>query len=253
LANFHSHPSKYFSRHSLFSLFSSLRSSGGAHLLRQQAPSHGGSSPLGRRISQPAHVYLPPHRSFPGAGAGSSSPGRAPFQQGRPGPDGPCAAPPRGHHGARRLSPSSAAAASLVSHGAPFNFHDRHPSSSPSPRALSPCAQKFQQQGLHSSSSSTLLFSLAQTSPMARCSRRPRASPPWLATWLPPCLRAAAQCPVGACYVLDEMCSKPRVVDFLQQPRRLCAARCFVLSSGQHAVDARRWLAVFAQPHPRRR
>ena len=29
-------------------------------------------------------------------GAGSSSPGRAPFQQGRPGPDGPCAAPPRG-------------------------------------------------------------------------------------------------------------------------------------------------------------
>jgi hypothetical protein len=139
LANFHSHPSKYFSRHSLFSLFSSLRSSGDAHLLWQQAPSHGGSSPLGHRISQPAHVHLPPHRSFPGAGAGSSSPGRAPFQQGRPGPDGPCAAPPRGHHGARRLSPSSAAAASLVSHGAPFNFHDRHPSSSPSPRALSPC------------------------------------------------------------------------------------------------------------------
>ncbi|XP_008652553.1 uncharacterized protein [Zea mays] len=88
---------------------------------------------------------------------------------------------------------------------------------------------------------------------MARCSRRPRASPPWLATRLPPCLRAAAQCPVGACYVLDEMCSKPRVVDFLQQPRRLRTARCFVLSSGQHAVDARRWLAVFAQPHPRRR
>jgi hypothetical protein len=69
------------------------------------------------------------------------------------------AAPPRGHHGARRLSPSSAtaanchgtflppllffsygrAAAPLASHGAPFNFHGRHPSSSPSPRALSSC------------------------------------------------------------------------------------------------------------------
>ncbi|XP_035814896.1 uncharacterized protein [Zea mays] len=28
--------------------------------------------------------------------------------------------------------------------------------------------------------------------------------------------------------------------------------RCFVLSSEQHAVDARRVFAVFAQPHPRR-
>jgi hypothetical protein len=48
--------------------------------------------------------------------------GRAPFQQGRPGPDGPCAAPPRGHNGARRLSPSSAAA--------PF-LHGRAPSTAP--------------------------------------------------------------------------------------------------------------------------
>jgi hypothetical protein len=72
-----------------------------------------------------------------------------------------------------------------------------------------------------SSSSSTLLSSLAQPSPMARCSRRPGASPPWLATRLPPCLRAAAQCTVGACYVLDKMCSKPRVVDSLQQLRPL--------------------------------
>jgi hypothetical protein len=58
-------------------------------------------------------------------GAGSSSPGRAPFQQGRPGPDGPCAAPPRGHHGARRLSPSSAAVPFLHGHGAPLLFSAR--------------------------------------------------------------------------------------------------------------------------------
>ncbi|ONM19609.1 hypothetical protein ZEAMMB73_Zm00001d004808 [Zea mays] len=37
-----------------------------------------------------------------------------------------------------------------------------------------------------------------------------------------------------------------------QQPQRLRAARCFVLRSEQHAVDARRVFAVFAQPHPRR-
>jgi hypothetical protein len=35
-----------------------------------------------------------------------------------------------------------------------------------------------------------------------------------------------------------------------QQPRRLRAARCFVLRSEQHAVDARRVFAIFAQPHP---
>jgi hypothetical protein len=90
--------------------------------------------------------------------------------------------------------------------------------------------------------------------PMAYCSRRLGASPPWLATRCPPCLRAAAQCPVGACYVLDEMRSKPHVVDFLQQPRRLRAlrARCFIKRSEQHAVDTRRLFAVFAQPRRRR-
>ncbi|ONM53906.1 hypothetical protein ZEAMMB73_Zm00001d019910 [Zea mays] len=129
--------------------------------------------------------------------------------------------------------------------------------SSSSSTSSSHSAQKFQQQGLpllHSSSSSTLLSSLAQTSPMARCSRRPGASPPWLATRLPPCLCAAAQCPVGACYVLDEMRSKPRVVDFLQQPRRLRAlrARYFIKRSEQHAVDTSRLFAVFAQPRRRR-
>nr|ACF83237.1 unknown [Zea mays] len=64
-----------------------------------------------------------------------------------------------------------------------------------------------------------------------------------------------AQCPVGACYVLNKMRSKPRVVDFLQQPRHLRAlpARCFIKRSEQHAVDTRRVFAVFAQPHPRRR
>ncbi|XP_020403922.1 uncharacterized protein [Zea mays] len=108
---------------------------------------------------------------------------------------------------------------------------------------------------LHSSSSSTLLSSLAQTSPMARCSRRPGASPPWLATRLFPCMRAAAQCAVDARCVLDEMRSKPRVIDFLQQPRRLRAlwACCFIRRSEQHAVDTRRLFAVFAQPHRRRR
>ncbi|PWZ40086.1 hypothetical protein Zm00014a_005469 [Zea mays] len=34
-----------------------------------------------------------------------------------------------------------------------------------------------------------------------------------------PCLRAAAQCAVDACYVLDEMRNKPRVVDSSQQHR----------------------------------
>jgi hypothetical protein len=130
--------------------------------------------------------------------------------------------------------------------------------SSSSPTTSSHGAQKFQQQGLpllHSSSSSTLLSSLAQTSPMARCSRRPGASPPWLATRLPPCMRAAAQCAVDARCVLDEMRSKPRVVDFLQQPRRLRAlwAHCFIRRSEQHAVDTRRLFAIFAQPHRRRR
>ncbi|KAL5647836.1 hypothetical protein ACJX0J_042191, partial [Zea mays] len=67
---------------------------------------------------------------------------------------------------------------------------------------------------------------------------------------LPPCLRAAAPCPVGACYVLDEMRSKPRAVDFLQQPRRLRAlrARCFIKRSEQHAVDTRRVFVVLRNP-----
>jgi hypothetical protein len=69
------------------------------------------------------------------------------------------------------------------------------------------------------------------------------------------CFTRSAQCAVDARCVLDEMCSKSRVVDFLQQPRRLRAlrARCFIKRSEQHAVDARRVFAVFAQPHPRRR
>jgi hypothetical protein len=68
-------------------------------------------------------------------------------------------------------------------------------------------------------------------------------------------MRVAAQCPVGACYVLDEMRSKPRVVDFLQQPRRLRAlrARCFIKRNEQHAADTRRLFDVFAQPRRRRR
>jgi hypothetical protein len=38
----------------------------------------------------------------------------------------------------------------------------------------------------------------------------------------------------------------------VQQPRRsrVLPVRCFVLNSEQHAVDARRVFAVFAQPHP---
>jgi hypothetical protein len=43
---------------------------------------------------------------------------------------------------------------------------------------------------------------------------------------IPPCLRAATQCTVGACYVLDKMCSKPRVIDSLQQ---LCPLPCVVI------------------------
>uniref|UniRef100_A0A804Q8T2 Uncharacterized protein n=1 Tax=Zea mays TaxID=4577 RepID=A0A804Q8T2_MAIZE len=38
-----------------------------------------------------------------------------------------------------------------------------------------------------------------------------------------------------------------------QQLQRLRAARCFALRSEQHAVDARRVFAVFAQPRRRRR
>jgi hypothetical protein len=61
-------------------------------------------------------------------------------------------------------------------------------------------------------------------------------------------LSAAAQCAVDAHCVLDEMHSKPRVVDFLQQARRLRAlrARCFLKRSEQHAVDTLRLFAVFA-------
>jgi hypothetical protein len=123
--------------------------------------------------------------------------------------------------------------------------------SSSSSTSSSHGVQKFQQQGLHSSSSSTLLSSLAQTSPMARCSRHPRASPPWLATRLPPCLRAAAQCPVGACYVLDEMRSKPRVVDFLQQARRLRAlrARCFISAVNSTSSTSRSSRDVSSRSH----
>ena len=57
-------------------------------------------------------------------------------------------------------------------------------------------AQKLQQQLLPSlhGRRSELQQPLLQL-PMAYCSRRLGASPPWLATRCPPCLRAAAQCP----------------------------------------------------------
>jgi hypothetical protein len=150
-------------------------------------------------LSSPTHSSHGVDSIFPGAAA-SSLPWRPlqlpwPAPKLQPLPASPLLLLP----GRARCSPSSTA-------------------SSSSSTSSSHGAQKFQQQGLHNSSSSTLLSLLAQISPMARCSRCPRASPPWLATRLPPCLRAAAQCPVGACYVLDEMHSKPRVVDFLQQP-----------------------------------
>jgi hypothetical protein len=92
---------------------------------------------------------------------------------------------------------------------------------------------------------------LASNFAAQRC-RSKTAAPDSLRT---ACFARSAQCAVDARCVLDEMRSKSRVVDFLQQPRRLRAlrARCFIKRSEQHAVDARRVFAVFAQPHPRRR
>jgi hypothetical protein len=269
---FHSHPSKISSRHSLLLPFLFL-SRTAFFLLCSWRSSREPCSPPWRAVSwRPCSFFLGalklPHGSELAVAHGrtpaqqalacplllppASSKSREQFSLGPTPcsgmqPDAPAMAP---FFPAQRLcSPSPKLQLSQTT-AAPLPCCTASNSSSPS---SSHGAQKFQQQGLHSSSSSTLLSSLAQTSPMARCSRRPRASPPWLATRLPPYLRAAAQCPVGACYVLDEMRSKLHAVNFLQQPRRLLAARCFVLSSGQHAVDARRWLAVFAQPHPRRR
>jgi hypothetical protein len=59
------------------------------------------------------------------------------------------------------------------------------------------------------------------------------------------CFARSAQCPWCLLGVRQNV----------QQPQRLRAlpACCFVLRSEQHAVDARRVFAVFAQPHPRRR